>query len=139
MQLNYVAILIATVLQFIVGAVWYGFLFGKLWGKIHGFDKLTKAQQEKMQSEVGPLYGIQLVMTLITTFVLALFMAALPRDWNAWGMAGFFWLGFVVPAQVSAALFGGAPVGWVKQKIFVQAGASLTCQLLAATVLHYAG
>lgn len=139
MQLNYVAILIATVLQFIVGAVWYGFLFGKLWGKIHGFDKLTKPQQEKMQSEVGPLYGIQLVMTLITTFVLALFMAALPQDWNAWGMAGFFWLGFVVPTQVSAALFGGAPEGWEKQKIFIQAGASLACLLLAATVLHYAG
>lgn len=139
MQLNYVAILIASVLQFMLGAIWYGALFGKLWGKIHGFDKLSKAEQQKMQSEVGPLYGIQLVMTLITTFVLALFMAALPQDWNAWGMAGFFWLGFVLPTEVSAALFGGAPAGWVKQKILVQAGASLACLLLAATVLHFAG
>lgn len=137
MYLNYTAIVIATVLQFIFGAVWYSFLFGKLWGKIHGFDKLSKDVQQKMMKQMGPFYGVQFLITLVTTFVLALFIAALPQDWNAFGMAGFFWLGFVVPTQISAVIFGGTESKWIVKKVAVQAGAALGCLEIAATVLHF--
>lgn len=137
MELNYLAILVATFLQFVCGAVWYGPVFGKLWGKIHGFDKLSKEVQQKMMKEMGPLYGIQLLVTLITTFVLAIFMAYIPGDWNSYAMAGFLWLGFVVPAQVSAVLFGGTENKWIVKKITIQAGGSLMCLLVAAAVLHF--
>lgn len=112
MPLNYVAIAIAVVLQFIVGAVWYSVLFGKLWGQIHGFDKLPKATQQKMMKEMGPYYGIQLFLTVVTTVVLAIFITNQP-DWNPYAMAAFFWLGFVVPTQASAAIFGGTERKWL--------------------------
>ena len=137
MPLNYTAIAVATILQFICGAVWYSFLFGKLWGKIHGFDKLSKAVQQKMMSEMGPYYGIQFFVTIVTTFVLELFMANLPSDWNPYALAGFFWLGFIVPAQVSAVIFGGTERKWIGKKIAIQAGAALVCIEVAATVLHF--
>lgn len=137
MAINYVAILIAAVLQFIFGAVWYSVFFGKLWGKIHGFDKLSKETQQKMMKEMGPFYGIQFLLTLVTTFVLALFMAVLPQDWNPYGIAGFFWLGFVVPTQASAAIFGGTEGKWLVPKVAVQAGSALGCLLIAAAVLHF--
>ena len=136
MQLNYLAILFATVLQFIVGFIWYGPIFGKLWGKIHGFDKLSKEVQQKMMSEMGPYYAFQLLVTILTTVVLAIFITNLP-SWNPYGMAGFFWLGFVVPAQVSAVIFGGTDKKWITKKVLVQAGASFICLEVAATVLHF--
>ncbi len=134
MQLNYVAILVAVVLQFIVGFVWYGPLFGKLWGKIHGFDKLSKEVQQKLMNEMGPIYGIQLFVTIVTTFVLAIFITNL-RGWNPYGMAGFFWIGFVVPAQVSSVLFSNTEKKWMLKKILLQAGAAFVCYMVAAGVL----
>jgi len=135
MELNYLAVLLATVLQFVCGAVWYSVFFGKLWGQIHGFDKLSKETQQKMMSKMGPFYGIQFLVTLVTSFVLAIFITYLPQDWNVYGLAGFFWLGFVVPAQVSGVIFGGTESKWMVKKIAVQTGASLLCLLSAAWVL----
>jgi hypothetical protein len=137
MSLNYFAILLATIGQFIVGAIWYTVFFGKLWGKMHGFDKLPKAVQQKLMSQMGPTYGVQFLVTLLTSFVLALFIAVLPADWNPYGLAGFFWLGFVVPTTVSGVLFGGTENKWVIQKIAVQIGASFLCLQTGAAIIHF--
>jgi len=136
MNINYIAVLIATVVQFVIGAVWYSFLFGKLWGKIHGFDKLTKAVQQQMVKKMGPFYALQFIVTVMTTFVLALFDAELPQVWHAFGIAGWLWLGFVLPTQVSAVIFGGVESKWIAKKIAVQAGASLACLMGGAAVLQ---
>ncbi len=135
MDVNYIAIAVATVVQFIIGAIWYSFLFGKLWGRIHGFDTLTKEVQQQMMKKMGPFYALQFFVTIITTFVLALFVAGLP-EWNAYGIAFHLWLGFVVPTQVSAVIFGGTESKWIVKKIAVQAGASLACLMGAACVLQ---
>ncbi len=135
MELNYMRILMATALQFVCGAVWYSLLFSKLWGKIHGFDKLSKEVQEKMMKEMGPYYGAQLLVTVVTTVVLAILLEYLPRNWNAFQMASLIWAGFVVPTQASAVIFGGTETKWMLKKIAVQAGASLLCLLVAAAVL----
>jgi hypothetical protein len=134
MQFNWLAIIIATIVQFGIAAVWYTFLFGKLWGKIHGFDKLPKETQERLVKEIGPFYPLQALITLITSVVLAIFITNLP-GWNPYAMAGFFWIGFVVPAQVSNVIFGGIERKWVLKKIAVQAGASLVCLEAAAAII----
>lgn len=136
MHLNYTAILVATVVQFIVGAIWYTPMFGKLWGKIHGFDKLSKDVQQDMMKQMFPLLGVQFLTTILTSFVLELFVSSLPPEWNTFGEAGFFWLGFVVPTQISAVIFGGTEPKWVIKKILVMTGGSLACLMSAAEVLH---
>lgn len=135
MHLNYLAVLVATVVDFVIGAIWYSVFFGKLWGKIHGFDKLPKATQQKLMKGMGPFYALQALVTLVTAFVLAIFLAYQPT-WNAYAMAGFFWIGFVVPTQVSGVVFGGTEAKWMLTKILVMAGASLLCLEAAATILH---
>lgn len=137
MDLNYTAILIASVAQFIVGMIWYSALFGNLWGRIHGFDKFSKDVQQKMMKEMGPYYALQFLITILTTFVLALFLAALPQDWNPYGIAGFFWLGFTLPPTISSVIFGGTDKKWIVKKIAVQAGASLICIQVAAAIINY--
>lgn len=135
MELNYLAIVVATVLQFICGWVWYMFLFGKTWGAMHGYDQLSKEEQEQAQKGMGLQLGIQFAGTLVTTFVLALFVAGLPAEWNTFGIAGFFWFGFVVPTQASAVMFGGTPKHWMVKKTAIMAGGSLACLMIAAAVL----
>lgn len=135
MQPNFLTIILATAAQFAIGAVWYSALFGKLWGKIHGFNKLSKATQQKMMKAMGPFYGLQALITLVTTIVLSLFITYLPL-WNAYAMAAFFWFGFVVPTQVSSVIFGGTESKWIIKKIAVQAGASFLCLEAAAIILH---
>lgn len=135
MELNYLAILLATVAQFICGALWYSLLFGKLWGKIHGFDKLSKETQQEMMKGMGVFYGIQFVSTLVTSFVLAIFITYLPSDWNVYALAGFFWIGFVVPAQIGAVIFGGTEKKWMLQKVLIQAFSALVCLEVAAMII----
>lgn len=138
MGINFLAIAIATIIDFVFGAIWYGPIFGKLWGKIHGFDKLSKAVQQEMMKQMGPLYGVQFAVTLLTNVILAIFISYVP-GWNAYALAAFIWLGFVVPAQVSSVLFGGTEPKWIVTKISLQAGASLICLEIAAVVLHLFG
>lgn len=136
MQVNYIAILLAAVAQFIIGAIWYMPLFGTLWGKIHGMENVSKEKQKEMMKSMGPFLALQFLMTLVTTVVLALFITYLPL-WNAYAMAGFFWIGFVVPTQVSAVIFGGTAGKWIMTKIAIMAGASILCLEAAAIILHF--
>src|SRR5437667_8731900 len=134
MHINYLAIIIAAVAQFIIGAIWYMPLFGNLWGKIHGMEKVSKEDRQKMMKSMGPFLALQFLVTLVTTFVLAIFITYQPT-WNAYAMAAFFWVGFVVPTQVSGVIFGGTNPKWIVAKILVQAGASFLCLEVAAAII----
>jgi Protein of unknown function (DUF1761) len=135
MELNFVAIGVATVVQFIIGAIWYAPLFGKTWAAIHGFDKLSLEAQKEAQSKMWPLLVTQFGLTIITTVVLDLLKGGLPADWNLYGLAGFIWFGFVMPTQVSAVIFGGTEPKWVLTKIAIASSASLVCLMAAAAIL----
>lgn len=134
MDINLVAVLVAAVAMFLVGGFWYMVPFGRAWGEIHGFDKLSKKEQKEMQAKVAPLYGAQMVVTIISAWVLAFFLAALPN--TAWYVVAFaLWLGFIVPTEVSAVIFGGTEPKWVVSKIAISIGGSLACTLVGAWVI----
>lgn len=137
MYINYLAVAVASIVQFIIAAIWYTPIFGKTWGRIHGFDKVSKEEQQKMMRGMGPLLALQFLATVVTTLVFALFYAALPQGWNAYGMAGFFWIGFIVPTQASAVIFGGTPKQWMWTKFGIMLSGSFLCMEAAAAVLHF--
>lgn len=134
-DLDVVAILLATIAQFAIGMVWYGAIFGKLYGRMHGFDLLSEEEQKEMQSKMGPWYGLQLLLTIVTTTVLAMLLQQ-NFDGSPYLLAFFLWLGFVVPTQASAAIFGGAQPGTVGQKIAIQSGAALVCIMVATAIIE---
>lgn len=134
MDVDYVAILAAAVGQFAFGALWYMPLFGKVWGKIHGFDKLSKEKQKEMMSKMGPMYGLQFVVTVVTAYVLARAIELLP-NYSPYMLAGMLWVGFVVPTQVAAVIFGGTDEKWMAKKIGVMAFGTLGCLLVAVFIL----
>ena len=134
MNINYLAIAIAAVAQFVVGAIWYMPLFGSMWRDIHGFGKLSKAEQDQAQKEMMPMLGIQFVGTVITTIVLARAIQLLP-SYSAYTLAFMAWLGFIVPIQVSAIMFGGTKPEWMVKKALIMTSGALACLLIAATIL----
>jgi hypothetical protein len=134
MELNYIAILAATIAQFIIGFIWYMPLFGKAWGEIHGFNEVSPEVQKEMQKKMMPLLVVQFLGTVVTSFVFALFLAGMPAEWNIYGMAGFFWLGFVAPTQISAVIFGGTKPEWVMKKSLISIGGSF-CTLMGAALV----
>lgn len=133
-EVNLLAVLIATVAQFAVGAIWYTLLFGKLWGEIHGFHKLPKETQDKMKKEITPYYAVQFVVTLLASVVLAILIASLPQA-SPYVIAFLVWFGFTVPAQTSSIIFGNDDKKWLVKKLSVQAGGSLAALEIAALVL----
>ncbi len=137
MTLNYVAILLASIAQFIIGAVWYMPVFGNIWGKIHGMDMVPPEELKVMQKKMMPYLGLQFVMTIITTVVLAIFITYVPGDWNIYALAAFFWIGFVVPTQVSAVVFGGTKQEWIATKIAIMAGGSFLCLEVGAIIIKW--
>ncbi|HUO50602.1 MAG TPA: DUF1761 domain-containing protein [Candidatus Paceibacterota bacterium] len=135
MSINYLAVALAAIAQFIIGAIWYMPLFGKLWGKIHGFDLVAPEQQKEMQKGMWPYLVVQFIATIVTTIVLAIFITYLPADWNVYALAGFFWIGFVVPTQVGAVIFGGTKPEWMVTKTLIMAGGSILCLEAAAIII----
>lgn len=133
-EVNLWSVVAATVVMFAIGAFWYMVPFGKMWGKIHGFDKLSKAKQDEMQKAMAPWYGVQLLVTVISAYVLAVLIELLP-DQSPYLIAFLVWLGFVVPTEASSQIFGGAPEGYVWHKIGISVGESLLHLLAAAWVI----
>ena len=134
MDLDYGAILLATLAQFALGGIWYMAIFGNIWGKIHGFDKLSKAEQDKARKEMMPFLILQIVITFVSTVALAKLLDLLP-DYSSYGLAALVWIGFVVPTQIAAVVFGGTETKNMLVKSSIMASGSLACYMVAAAIL----
>lgn len=124
----------ATVAQFITGAIWYTALFGELWGKMHGFDKLSKKEQEAMMSQMGPILGLQAFITAATSIALVMFAGMFPNT-SLYTLVAWIIFGFVMPAHVSGILFGGTPYKWMLPKTLVMTGGSIASLMIGALVV----
>lgn len=140
-QLNYTAIIIAVIANFIFGFLWYTPLFGKAWAKEMGFDTSQKAPLSSL------LKG--LVLMIIGNFLMAYVFAHNIKAWDpaSWGQAPsplsdgqnaamaavFTWLGFYVPTDLSV-------VGWENKSwrlFFINTGYHFFMVLIAALILTF--
>jgi hypothetical protein len=111
---NYWAVVASAVVMMILGALWYGPLFGKEWMRLMGMkgpDKMDdKAKQAMMRS-----YGLMALGALVMSFVLAhtvIYAESYLGTSGVWGglQAGFWnWLGFVAPVTLGTVLWEGKP------------------------------
>ena len=136
MDINYYAILVGSVLAMVVGALWYGPLFGNMWMKIIGISPEDKQAREKMQKSAGPLYLIQFVLTLFQVFVLAMIVANW-KDSAGYMTALWVWAGFVIPTIAGTAMWNNdsAKISW--GRFLIQGGYQLTIFLIFGLLLTY--
>jgi len=107
MHINLVAVLVATVANFILGFVWYTPLFGKAWAKEMGFD--TNFKPAKGEIARGMIFMV------IGNFLMAYVFAHNNAAWSyvpgvkemspittIMNATLFTWLGFYMPVDLSA-------------------------------------
>lgn len=93
-QLNYVAIAVAAVAAFFLGALWYTALFGKLWQRLNGYsDEKLHAMQQARPPHIffTTLLGCYLLVAFVVALVLAWAGVASAAGGAAVGLA--LWLG----------------------------------------------
>ncbi len=131
-------ILLATVVQFVLGAVWYSpLMFGKWWMQIMEVAHLSKEELQKMQKEMWPFYLLQFVITFI--FTVSFFgtheMAAkaIPGC-SIYQMVIGVWFGFVLPIQIGSVIWGNTKKKYWLKQIFVMTSYQIVSLLLAAFI-----
>ncbi len=103
---NYWAVLVAAAVNFTVGVLWYGPLFGKTWMALEG---ITPEGMKSMKLTPAQAMALGFISTLVMAFVLGHFA----NVWNAMGVAGAFaltfwvWLGFIVTTLAGSVLWEG--------------------------------
>lgn len=139
MELNYTLIGVAAVVQFVLGAMWYSpLMFGKLWMEIMESTHLSKEELQKLQKAMTPFYALQLLLAVLTTFVLAMFVHYLEManvGFHAYGVAGWVWLGFIVPTQIACVVWANTKKKYWAKQIFVITSYQLVGMMLSAFVL----
>ncbi len=138
LQVNYVAIVVAVLVNFILGFIWYTPLFGKTWGKEMGYDPNMKPDKSIM------IRGM--LFMLIGNFLFAWVLAHNIAAWmfvpgvkemgparNALSAAIFTWLGFYFPGELGGTV-------WERHswKLFwINTGYNLVSLLVVALILTY--
>ena len=109
-EINYLAVVAAALATMVLGALWYGLFFGKLWMKLHGY---TPEQLGEMQKGMGKTYGLSFVAYLVMAVVLAILVAYTGVSTGTEGAwLGFLcWLGFAATIGLTANLFSDKPFG----------------------------
>lgn len=132
----YFLILICAALSLVIGFVWYGPLFGKLWLKVIKADDLTLQARAEMQKKAKPLYVVQFLMTLVQVAVLATLIKGLSGI-QAVNYALLIWLGFVVPILAGSALWNNDSKEIARTRFLIQAGYQLVLFVIFALILGF--
>lgn len=107
LHLNYVAVLVTTIAGFVLGWLWYGPLFGKMWMREM---KITPEKMAEDRQKGMAVYFVQgAILTLLSTFGLAVVMLAngVP-NWKHGAAIGAFVGVFVVAVrQMNTATWEG--------------------------------
>jgi len=124
----------AAVSTMIVGFLWYSpILFARPWMIAMGYDPDDKAAAEEMKKGAGPLYGAAFLSTLITAFVLHLFVHNLGvQTWLGGLQLGLWcWAGFTAQVQFTDAIFGKRG----RKLLLINTGYQLVCFLVMGAII----
>lgn len=103
-DLNFLAILVAALVFFILGGVWYAAVFGKPWQTALN---LNPEETARAQQDFPKALAVWFLSGLIISFVLVNFARALgATSFGSGVMVGFWaWLGFALPLNLNSLAF----------------------------------
>ena len=135
--INFTAILVAVVANFVLGFIWYTPLFGKVWARENGFDTSVKPACGELAKGM--------IFMVIGNFFLAYVFAHNIAAWSfvpgtkemsstvsILNSTVFTWLGFYLPVDLST-------VAWEKKswKLFgINTSYHFLMLLVASVILH---
>ncbi len=133
METSYLTILGCGILSMIIGGLWYGPLFGKLWMEILGATEMDIEKRKEMQKEAGKLYLIQFLLTLMQLYFLDSYIQA--GETTGLINALIIWLAFVMPTIAGSSMWtnDSTKVRWTK--FFIQSGYQLVMLAIYGVIL----
>jgi Protein of unknown function (DUF1761) len=107
--LNIIAVLVAGIALWFIGALFYGVLFADLWMGLWGFGASDEA---RMESSMGATMGAGFVLSLLVAGVLGFALKALKADGLVpaikWSV--FLWAGFVLTTMSYDIIYALQPL-----------------------------
>ena len=135
MEVNYVLVAVATVVQFVLGALWYSpVLFGKIWMEIMECTNIPPEELKKMQKEMAPFYVLQLVLTLLTTLAFANLVPYVTA-FSIYHLAFWIWVGFIAPIQIGSVVWANTKKQYWLNQILIMISFQLVAIMLTAWIL----
>ena len=113
LRINYLAVLVAIVLQFILGFLWYGPFFGDPWMGMVGLDMQT--------IEANPPGAGEWITNVVSAVLSMLVLAWLFKKIGVESWLRGIWIGFilgfslVLMSNMTSGMFAGDPYGlaWI--------------------------
>ena len=111
-EVNLFAVLVAGVVPMVIGALWYGPIFGRRW------MALMETTEEELREGFNPLktYGVSFVLALVTAFVIAQLVAEVSPESGGSAMVGVHvalmaLVAFVLPVSHQSVTLEGRKAG----------------------------
>jgi len=130
-NVNYLAVLVAGIVIFLLGWLWYSVLCKNQWMALHG--KTEAELKAPAQGSMAGMYISHLVASLIIAWVLAVILNHFVElDWMRGALVGVLcWLGFVATTIYSNVVATMKP----KQLWVIDAGFYLVAFAIAGAIL----
>jgi hypothetical protein len=125
-EINYWAILVSAVVSMIVGFLWYGPLFGKIW----------KREIIGPKEDVWAYYLIQFILSIITAWALVVHVANWANGTPVIAIAICTWFGFVMTTNAGAALWSGKPKMLAWKMFLISSGAQLVTFIIFGIIIN---
>lgn len=110
-NINYLAVVVAAIGSMVLGSIWYGPLFGKVWMKLSGMGNMTPEQMAEGKKNMTKNYAWQFVSSAVMAYVMSLVVSAFGAgDFFSGVQVGFWiWLGFAAAASLGMMFWEGKP------------------------------
>ncbi len=130
-MVNLIAVLAAGIASMVIGFLWFGPLFGKIWMNMMG---LKQSDMKKMKTGMQMGYVGQFVASLVMAWVMGMLITTTNATSLIAGlMVGFWgWLGFVATTTLGGVLWENKPV---KLYLFNNAHLLLNALVMAAILV----
>ncbi len=115
-HVNYIAVLIAAVVNYVIATVWYALIFPKTWQKLTGVTEMNTKPLNMVLVFIGSL-----VLSFVLYHSIVFGNAYFKMSGLGGGlMGGFFgWLGYIAPITLSMRLYEKKPWGlWLLDNAF---------------------
>ena len=131
MKINYPAVIVAAIVHFIIGGLWYGLIFGNQFIKLIGWSPEKLAQMENQSH--GKEYVFAFVSSTVLVYILAHFLQYTKANTIGDSIQTVFWLwlGFVVTTNLSTVVFEERRLGLYLLSI----GYQFVASAIAAVIL----
>ena len=103
---NYFAVIVAALANYIIGSLWYGVLFRKAWQKLSGVGEMKVTALSVILGLIGALFT-----SYVLQHSLAFGAEYLKSDSIGTALMGafFLWLGFIAPVTIGVVTYEKKP------------------------------